>query len=180
MTDTDRIYVAVLETMKKYSPEQAMEGLNQYITSGNANYFTSSNGARESITKLEPVDVLKDILKSIVKSDMVIRNKGYATVLPNTKLVDSIIADYKSGEVIRDELSTGDLQYMISKLVMTDLNKTLDVLGSNEDIFKDTLALSTTGILNYRKELNGIPDSYFENVNLYFEKIKNNLKDKQR
>ena len=41
MTDTDRIYIAVTENIKKYGIEHAVKALQEYVTKNNNGYFHS-------------------------------------------------------------------------------------------------------------------------------------------
>ena len=68
MTETDRVYIAVVETMKKHGVEQAMGALKKYVTEGNCGYFTSTNGARQAISEIHPLDIMQDALRSTSKT----------------------------------------------------------------------------------------------------------------
>lgn len=168
MTETDRIYVAITETMKKYSPEQAIAGLNKYITEGNAKYFTSTNNARGMITELSPANVLQDALRSSIKYEQIIREKGYAQVLPNYQVVDQAINSYHAGQAITNELSSSDLTELIVRMTNQNVNDVVNMLAQNPEVFDSFLAQYSVIVCNHRNDLNKIPNENFVSINEYF------------
>lgn len=168
MTETDRVYVAVTETMKKYSPEQAVAGLNKYITEGNAKYFTSTNNARGMIMELSPAQVLQDALRTSIKYEQIIREKGYAQVLPNYPVVEQAINSYYNGQVITNQLSSSDLTELIVRMTNVNVNDAVNMLAQNPEVFDSFLAQYSVIVCNHRNDLNMIPNENFASINEYF------------
>lgn len=168
MTETDRVYVAMTETMKKYNVEQAIAALKKYITEGNANYFTSTNNARKTICELSPVQVMKDALISNIKYEQIIREKGYAQVLPNYSVVEQAITSYQTGDFITTQLSSSDLSELIIRMVNSNVPDAVNMLAQNPAIFDSFLAQYSVIVCNHRNDLNKIPNENFTNINEYF------------
>lgn len=168
MTETDRIYIAITETMKKYSVEQSVAALSKYISEGNARYFTSTNNARGMISELSPAQVMQDALISTVKYEQIIREKGYAQVLPNYGLVDQTIGQYYNGQKVSTELSSADLEALIIKMVRTSVADTVQMLAQNKELFESFLAQYSVIVCNSRNDLNMIPNTNFPEINEYF------------
>ena len=168
MTETDRIYVAITETMKKYGPEQAVGGLNKYITEGNANYFTSTNNARGMIQELSPAQVLQDALRTNIKYEQIIREKGYAQVLPNYPVVEQAINSYYNGQPVTGQLSSADLSELIIRMTNVNVNDAVYMLANNPELFDSFLAQYSVIVCNHRADLNMIPNENFASINEYF------------
>lgn len=171
MTETDRIYVAITETMKKYSVEQAVAALSKYISEGNARYFTSTNNARGMIQELSPAQVLQDALISTVKYAQIIHKKGYAQVLPNYGVVDQTIAQYYNGQKVETQLSSADLEALIIKMVESSVPDTVQMLAQNKELFESFLAQYSVIVCNSRNALNQVPNENFPAINEYFSRF---------
>lgn len=171
MTETDRIYIAIVETMKKYNVGQSIEALSKYITTNNARYFTNYNGARKTITVLTPAQVLQDALISIIKYEQIMTEKGFTNISLNDKLVDQAISEYRQGQKVSTELSSGDLGQLIIKLTSTNVEDAIRILAQNSDLFESFLAQYSAIVCNCRNELNQIPNDNFPQINEYFARF---------
>lgn len=177
MTETDKIYLAVVETMKKYGFEQVSAALEQYITTGNNRYFTSTNGARAAISELTPAQVLSNALKSTLKCEII--QRGHAQVLPNYTKVNKALDEYLSGKKISVDLSTTDFDEVMIKLIKADVGSAVNLLAIDNNLFQTFLEGYTIKIGNYRQELNKISDDEFPMIDEYFEQFENE-NDRQR
>lgn len=171
MTETDRIYIAIVETMKKHGVEQSIGALSKYITTGNTRYFTSTNGARKMIAGLTPAQVLQDALRSIIKYEQIMTEKGFARMSSDDKLVDRAISEYKQGQKVSTELSSGDLGQLVIKMTSTNVEDAIRILAQNSDLFESFLAQYSAIVCNCRNELNQIPNDNFPQINEYFARF---------
>lgn len=172
MTETDRVYVAITETMKKYSPEQAVCGLNKYIKEGNAIYFTSDNNARAMIKELSPAQVLQDALRTNIKYEQIIRKKGYAQTLPKEPVVQGAINSYYNGQpIITNQLSSADLSELIIRMTKANVDDAVCMLFKNKELFDSFLAQYSVIVCNHRNDLNMIPNENFYDINEYFSQF---------
>jgi len=168
MTETDKIYLAITETMKKYNVEQAVGALSKYISEGNARYFTGTNNARTLITQLTPAQVMQDALRSSIKYEQIMREKGYAQVLPNHAVVELAMKEYYSGQKVSRYLSSGDLGELIIRMTSSSVGDTVQLLAKNPNLFDSFLAQYATIVCNHRNDLNMIPNDDFPTINEYF------------
>lgn len=168
MTETDRVYVAITETMKKYGVEQVIAALKNYITEGNANYFTSTNNARRMIMELSPSQVLQDALITNLKYEQIIRERGYAQELPNYMVVQQAIAQYQSGQPISIELSSRNLEELMSQMIRHDVSQAVQLLANNPEVFESFLGSYCVSVCNFRPDLNNIPKENYPAINEYF------------
>ena len=171
MTETDRIYIAIVETMKKHGVEQSIGALSKYITTGNVRYFTSTNGARKTISGLTPAQVLQDALRSIVKYEQIMQERGFARMSSNDKLVDQAILEYRNGQKVRTELPSADFDQLIIKLASVNVVDVIRILSQNPGLFKTFLAQYAAIVCSCRNELNQIPNENFPQINEYFSKV---------
>ena len=168
MTETDKIYLAIVETMKKYSAEQAIVALQKYVTEGNAMYFTGTNDARKNIQELSPAEVMKDTLITNIKYEQIIRTKGYAQVLPNYNVVEEAINSYRSGAPINIKLSSADLTTLLITMCNNSVADALQLLAQNPSVFESFLAQYSVVVCNHREDLNKISNENFPHINQYF------------
>jgi len=168
MTETDKIYVALIETMKKYSAEQAIGALSKYIGEGNARYFTSTNNARSMIMELTPAQVMKDALISSIKYEQIMREKGYAQVLPNHAVVEEAIQQYYAGQPVSRELTSGDIGELVIRMTSAKVGDMVQILARNPKLFDTFLSQYAMAVCNCRAELNAIPNDGFPGINAYF------------
>lgn len=171
MTETDRVYVAITETMKKHSVEQAVAGLSKYITEGNARYFTSTNNARDIICELSPAQVLQDALKSSLKYEMIEKEKGHARVSPNQDKVTQAIKEYQSGTLITTQLASSDLSRLMIEMLNYSVGDTVKLLAQNPEVFESFLAQYAVIVCNNRSDLNKLPNENFTSINDYFSQF---------
>lgn len=168
MTETDKVYLAITETMKKYSPEQVIEALKKYVTEGNPVYFTSTNSARKTIQELSPAEVMKNALISNVKYEQIIREKGYAQEIPNSKVIEKAIDSYRMGKTIDIKLSSVDLTALIITMCNNNVSDVIQLLAQNPGVLESFLAQYSLIVCNHRNDLNMIPNEQFVNINEYF------------
>lgn len=178
MTETDRIYIAITETMKKHSIEQAIGALKQYITTGNDRYFTSTNNARKMISELSPASVLQDALRTIVKYEYIMEEKGFARNIPNATLVSQAISEYKNGERIHTQLSSEDLSTLIIRVMNNNVKDAVQILAQNPELFESFLGQYSAIVCNCRNELNKISNDNFPHINKYFSQFLNESEKK--
>lgn len=178
MTETDKIYLTVTETMKKYGVEHAVKALQQYITKNNNGYFTRENDARKIISEVSPFEVMADVLRTTLKYDVIEEKKGYAKTLPDTQKVMHAIYDYNQGNKISVQLNTVELNDLIKKLI-NNLDDVLNILADNPEVFNSYLSSYIVTIFNHRKDLNAISNDNYSEINNYFnqfEKVDTNQK----
>lgn len=178
MTETDRVYIAIMETMKKYNVEQSIGALSQYITTGNSRYFTSTNNARETIEGLTPAQVLQDALRSIVKYEYIMSEKGVAKVGLNTALVNQAISEYKSGQKVSVGLSSEELSQLIIRFIGANIEDAVNILAQNPRLFESFLGQYAVIICNHRAELNKISNDSFPQIDQYFAKFETKTEKK--
>lgn len=179
MTDTDMICVATMETMKKYSPEQAVEALAQYTKNGQPNYFTSTNGARNLIKTVGPVGVMSDVLKSSIRYEEVFNEKGWARPLANPDTVNKALSEYYQGNKISVNLKSAEVQDVMLKITQQSIDDALNLLAANPEFYRDVLSQYIACINNFRQEFNKIPvpeiDEYFEQFKKQEDKSRGQL-----
>lgn len=178
MTETDRVYIAIMETMKKYNVEQSIGALSQYITTGNSRYFTSTNNAREMIEGLTSAQVLQDALRSIVKYEYIMNEKGVAKVGLNVALVNQAISEYKSGHRVSVELSSEELSQLIIGLTVVNVEDVVNILAQNPRLFESFLGQYAVIVCNHRDELNKISNDSFPQINQFFSKFETKTEKK--
>lgn len=171
MTETDRIYIAIIETMKKYGIEQSIGALTKYMCEGNAQYFTSEKNARQIISELSPGQVLQNALISSVKYQQIVREKGYAQVLPNQMIVEQSIAEFRKGYAVSAELTLGDAHELITRMLSSSVSDTIQLLAQNPDVLESFLGQYVAIVCNHRESLNKIPNENFVNINQYFSQF---------
>ena len=113
---------ACQETYDKYGSNQLSEALKQYITNANPNYFTGKDN-KQNIVKINPKDISKHIMYTLLEANEIKTNKGYARILstsnPDGVLyadnVENILYNYMSTygpeqttEVINDSLANNE------------------------------------------------------------------------
>ena len=171
MTNTDRIYIAVTENIKKYGVEHAVKALQVYITQNNNGYFTRDNDARKTISEVSPYETMADILRTTLKYEVIEKQKGYAKVMPNEQKVLQAIYEYKQGTKITVDLNTVELDDVMKKMIRSNLNDVLNLLASNPEVFNDYLSSYIVTISNHRKDLNAISNDNFPLINEYFNQF---------
>lgn len=171
MTNTDRIYMAVTENIKKYGIEHAVKALQVYITQNNNGYFTRDNEARKMISELSPFEVMADVLITTLKYEVIEKQKGYAKTMPNEQKVMQAIYEYKQGTKISVDLNTVELDDVMKKMIRSNLNDVLNLLASNPEVFNDYLSSYIVTISNHRKDLNAISNDNFPLINEYFNQF---------
>ena len=179
MTETDKVYIAVMETMKKYGPEQAIGGLEKYVIEGNARCITGDNEARKTLCELTPAQVLQDAMRTNLKYEQIIRERGYAQVLPNYNSVEQAIAEHQNGEKISIKLSSGDLTELMCRLTKTDVAQAFGILANNPELFHDFLSSYCIAVGNFRPDLNRIPNENYPMINNFFAQFEQQ-EEKQR
>lgn len=171
MTNTDRVYIAVTENIKKYGIEHAIKALQEYITKNNNAYFTRENDARKTISGVSPFEVMADALRTTLKCDIIQEQKGYARTMPDEQKVMKAIYEYKQGTKISVDLNTVELDDVMKKLIRSNLDDVLNLLASNPEVFNDYLSSYIVTISNHRKDLNAISNDNFALINEYFSKF---------
>lgn len=171
MTDTDRIYIAVTENIKKYGIEHAVKALQEYITKNNSGYFTRENDARKTISEVRPYEVMADILRTTLKYEVIEAQKGYAKTMPNEQKVMQAIYEYQQGNKINVDLNIVELDDVMKKMIRSNLNDVLNLLASNPEIFNEYLGSYIVTISNHRRDLNTISNDNFPLINEYFNQF---------
>lgn len=143
MTKTDRVYTAVVETMKKYGIEQAIGALEKYVTEGNCKYFTSNNGARQIIDEIGPADVMQDALISTLKYNII------------------------AGQNVSSS-DSNNLNKLIIQTLEKDVGDTLNMLATNPALLNQFLGQYASIVCNNREALNAISNAQFTQINNYF------------
>lgn len=170
MTNTDRIYIAVTENIKKYGIEHAIKALQVYITQNNNGYFTRENDARKIISEVSPFQVMADILITTLKYDVIEEQKEYAKTLPNEQKVMNAIYDYNQGNKVSVQLNFVELNDLIKKMI-NNLDDVLNLLADNPDVFSDYLSSYIVTISNHRRDLNAISNDNYSQINNYFDQF---------
>lgn len=173
MTNTDKIYIAVTENIKKYGVEHAVKALQVYITQNNNGYFTRDNEARKTISEVSPYEVMADILRTTLKYEVIEAQKGYAKTMPDEQKVMQAIYEYKESitNKISVDLNTVELDDVMKKMIRRNLNDVLNLLAKNPEIFNDYLSNYIVTISNHRKDLNSISNDNFPLINGYFNQF---------
>ncbi len=173
MTNTDRIYIAVTENIKKYGIEHAVKALQEYITKNNNGYFTRDNDARKTISEVSPFEVMADILRTTLKYEVIEKQKGYAKTMPDEQKVMKAIYEYKESitNKIYVELNTVELNDVMKKMIRSNLDDVLNLLAKNPEIFNDYLSSYIVTISNHRRDLNAISNDNFALINEYFNQF---------
>ena len=171
MTETDRIYITMMETQKKYGVEHAVKALEEYITQYNNGGFTRENNARQIISTVHPFDVMADIFRTSLKYEMIEDERGYARVVPNEQKVMKALYDYQQGNKISVDLNTYETEDLMKRIIKSDIDDALSILADNKTLFEDYLSQYFNIIGNHREALNNIPNEQFESINVYFENM---------
>lgn len=172
MTETDKVYIAVVETMKKYNINQAIVALQKYVTEGNSGYFTSTNRARQIIGTLNPADVMQDALISTLKYNMIAKQKGYVQEFSNPIAISKVIGGYYSGQQMAIPLSSADLNGLVRQMLKKNVGDTLHMLATNSELLNQFLTQYISIVCNNREDLNAISNEQFTEINNYFAKLK--------
>lgn len=171
MTDTDRIYIAVTENIKKYGIEHAVKALQEYITKNNSGYFTRENDARKLISEVTPFQLMADVLRTTLKYEVIEKQKGYAKTMSDEQKVMQAIYEYKQGNKVSVNLNTVELNDVMKKMIRSNLDDVLNLLANNPEIFNDYLSSYIVTISNHRRDLNTISNDNFPLINEYFNQF---------
>lgn len=171
MTNTDKIYIAVTENIKKYGIEHAVRALQVYITQNNNGYFTRDNDARKMIGEVSPFEVMADILMTTLKYDIIEAQKGYAKTMPDEQKTMQAVYEYKQGNKVSVDLNTVELNDVMKKMIRSNLDDVLNLLANNPDVFNEYLSSYIVTISNHRKDLNAISNDNYPLINEYFNRF---------
>lgn len=175
---TDKIYIALVENLKSYGPEHTVKGLKEYITKYNDIYFTRKNNARKLINEVHPFDVMRDILITTLKYEIIQNKSGNAREIGNKQRINHAIDSYQNGKKIRVVLNSRELNQLMCKMIKNDIDDTLNMLSTNPEIFDDYLALYINLLCNNRQILVQMSNDKFTTINEYFKKM--SVKEKQK
>lgn len=171
MTETDKIYGALIGDMKKYGVEHSISTLEYYITKEDCLGFTSDNGARALISQISAPQVMAETLRGILKYQIIVEKRNLQTIGTNTKEIMKAFTEYNNNQKITANLKPQDIEEIVKIMLdNNDIAGLLDLFSNNHKIFQDYLVLYSTLLCNYRNDMNKIDNANFPEINEYFAK----------
>lgn len=176
MTVADKIYVALIEDMKKYGADHSVHALQYYITEYNNLGFTSDNNARAIISQLTPQDIMAETLRGILKYQIIVKQKELPMTKVNEQEVMKTIYEFNHNQKITSQLQTADIEGLVNTMVSNDeVENLLNLLFSNSELFQNYLILYVNLLCNYINDMNKIDNNNFPQINDYFSQFEQDI-----